>query len=446
MYARRTRVSTVVALTAGICAAAAGQDLTVERHVLANGLTVLTHEDHSIPMISLHVFYRVGSRNESPGITGLSHLFEHMMFNGSGKFAPKQFDLLLETAGSFADALTEEDFTAYEETFSSEALETVLELEADRMRSLRLTPENLEQERGIVKEERRQYVDDVPAEQMREELMAAAFIAHPYQWPVLGWMGDLDAIRLDQAQRHFERFYGPNNATLVLAGAFSTRQTLRRIEAHFGALPAHGDAEPVVSREPEQQAERRVRLIREAALPAVAIAFKAPAASDRDAPAMRVLAAVLGGGESAPLHRKLVYAGLATEVAVEFLDLAQPSLIVFYAQAQAGKTAAECEAAFDDVMRDVVARPVADEELRRAKNQLRAAHVRDLQTIDRKAHLVGEYEMRHGDYAALTRTLEEYDTVGSADVQRVAAAYFVEKHRTVVTLEPVKPTPGAAGE
>lgn len=424
----------VLAAALGAAAPAAAQQIDVQRHELPNGLRVLTHEDHAIPMIALYVFYRVGSKNERPGITGVSHLFEHMMFNGSGRFKPKEFDLLLETAGSGGNGYTNEDFTAYMETFPRAALETVLDLESDRMRSLLVTEANLTQERGIVKEERRVSTDNVPAGRMYEELMAAAYVAHPYGWPVVGWMGDLDAIRLDEAQRYFEDYYGPNNATLVIVGDFRTPELMRSVERFFGPIPARGKPQTVVDSEPEQQGERRVTLVKDAALPAVMIGYKAPAANHADAPALEVLETILGAGESSRLFRALVYGGLATEANADLLSLAHPGLFTFYAQAGEGKTAAENEEAVYTVLREVETSGVTPDELQKAKNQLRALIVRELQTIAGKADLLGTAELRMGTHTAFFDRLERWDAVTADDIRRVASTYFVPRHRTVVTL------------
>ncbi len=413
---------------------AAAQKLAVGRHTLDNGMTVLTHEDHSIPMISLYVFYRVGSRNERPGITGVSHLFEHMMFNGSAKYGPKQFDLVLENAGSGGNGYTNTDFTAYMETFPREALAAVLDLEADRMRSLTLDTKNLEQERGIVKEERRVSTDNSPSGRMYEELMAAAFVAHPYQWPVVGWMGDLDAIKLEEAQRYFDTYYGPNNATLVITGDFKTDDLLKEVRASFGSVQRRGSPQPVPNSEPEQQGERRVTLIYEASLPAVTIGYKTPAARHADAPALEVLSTILGTGESSRLYRKLVYGQLATEVTSSFGAAADPSLFSFYAQAQEKTTAAQCEAAIAEVLRDVKTGGVTADELQKAKNLLRAGMIDNLQTIAGKANLLGAFEVQYGDWNALTTILDRYDAVTSDDIKRVASEYFNDRRKTVVTL------------
>lgn len=420
-----------------LCAAAlplAAQQPDVRTHTLPNGLRILTLEDRSIPMISFFVFYRVGSRNERPGITGVSHLFEHMMFNGSGKFKPKEFDLHLEMAGSGGNGYTTTDFTAYLETFPKAAIDTVLDLESDRMKSLLITPENLEQERGIVKEERRMRTDNVPRGRMYEELMAASFVAHPYQWPVVGWMRDLDAIKLEEAQRYFNDYYGPNNASIVLVGDFVTADVLKRVEHWFGNIPARGNILPVVDNEPEQQGERRITLEKEAALPAVMLGFKAPPVRHADAPAIELLEAMLERGESSRLYRKLVYGGLATETSASFLGLDHPSAFTLYAQAQEGKTAAQCEKAIDEVLADVRQNGVTDNELQKARNQLRAQLSRDMQTMDGKANLIGTADIRYGSPTALFARADQYDKVTRDDIQRVAQSLFANKTRTVVTL------------
>lgn len=413
---------------------ARAQQLDIKRHTLKNGMVVLTHEDHSIPMISLHIFYRCGSRNERPGITGVSHLFEHMMFNGSSKFAPKEFDRQLETSGGFSNAYTNEDVTAYHETFPSDALPLVFDLEADRMQTLRITPQNLEQERGIVAEERRVSTDNNPASRMYEELFAAAFVAHPYQWPVVGWMGDIQSIRLDEAQHYYNTYYGPNNATMIIAGDFDTATVMKQIEAKFGSIPARGDIRPVVNSEPEQMGERRVTLVKEAALPAVFVGFKTPQATHPDAPALAVLASVLSQGESSRLFQQLVYSQMAASVFADFEEHPDPSMFEFYIQAQEGRTAEECEKKLYEILRDVEANGVTAGELQKAKNQLRADAARRILTIEDKANEIGVHEVRYGDFKAMYTLLDKYDAVTNDDLKRVANTYFKKRHRTVVTL------------
>lgn len=415
-------------------AGAAPLDLKVERHVLSNGMVVLTHEDHSIPMVSVHVFYRVGSRNERPGITGVSHLFEHMMFNGSAKYKPKELDKIVENAGGGANAYTTNDVTAYAETVTRDALPAVLDIEADRMRALTLTTQNIEQERGIVAEERRVSTDNDPAGAMNEQLFASAFLAYPYHWSVIGWMGDIQTVTLEEAKRYFQTYYGPNNATLVVAGDFDPAKVMGQIEATMGKVLKRGTIVPVVDSEPEQTGERRVDLVHEAALPMVMAGYKIPPVAHKDIPALRVLEAILGSGESSRLFRKMVYTGLAADAEAACDARIGPSLFVFQVQAQEDKTAEECEKALYAILRDVQDNGVTDAELAKAKNQIRASLLRSLETIDEKANQIGSYDTFYGDYRALLNFPDQVDAVTRDDVKRAAAQYFTKRTRTVVTL------------
>jgi predicted Zn-dependent peptidase len=269
---------------------------------------------------------------------------------------------------------------------------------------------------------------------MYEELMAGAFVAHPYSWQVVGWMKDLDAVTLDEAKRYFNDYYGPNNATMVVVGDFVTADLLKSVEKWFGAIPARGNILPVVDSEPEQQGERRIILEKDAALPAVMMGFKAPAARDADAPAIELLEAILAQGESSRLYRKLVYGGLATEASASFLGFDHPSLVLLYAQAQEGKTAAENERAIDEVLADVRANGVTADELQKARNQLRARLARDMQTMEGKANLIGTAAIRYGSPTALFERADQYDRVTRDDIKRIAGSLFANRRRTVVTL------------
>src|SRR6266545_160279 len=210
----------------------------VERHVLPNGLVILTHEDHSVPALTLWQWYRVGSRNESPGITGISHFFEHMMFNGSKNVPPKQYDRILESNGGYSNAFTDRDMTAYYEEIVSDRLDTLLFVDSDRMAALSLLPEQLKSEIEVVKEERRFRIDnDIPG-MLDEQLYAVALNASPYRWPVIGWMGDLLRITREDMVEYFRTHYAPDNCILVLTGDFDTKDALGRIRSVFGPIQA----------------------------------------------------------------------------------------------------------------------------------------------------------------------------------------------------------------
>ena len=234
--------------------------IAVERHVLENGLVVLLHEDHSVPTVTFWQWYKVGSRNERPGITGISHYFEHMMFNGSKNVPPKQYDKILESNGGFSNAFTDRDMTAYYEDVASDRYDVLLDLDSDRMASLSLLPEQLKSEIEVVKEERRFRTDDDIQGMLDEQLYAEAFNASPYRWPVLGWMGDLNRMQRPELVDYFRTYYAPDNCILVLTGDFVSKEALAKIEKFFGGIPAQTPPEPPIDSEPEQRGERRVQV------------------------------------------------------------------------------------------------------------------------------------------------------------------------------------------
>ncbi len=299
------------ALTAALCLAgsrpAFAQRFPVERDSLANGLRVLLLPDRSVPSICLAVAFHAGSKNEVPGTTGIAHLFEHMMFNGSARYAPKQFDQILERGGGYSNAFTTKDFTLYFEEFNSDLLTKSLDMEADRMRALKIDSENLEQERGIVKEERRMRVDDVPRSKLGEEMEAVAFDAHPYSQPVIGWMTDIDHISVEDCKRFFRTYYAPNNAVLCLAGDFDPAAAKPLIRQAFGDIPRQTPPVPVLESEDPATGERRLSVELTAEQPAVAACYHMVARRDPDYLAYDLLARVLGNGESSRLFRDLVY-------------------------------------------------------------------------------------------------------------------------------------------
>jgi len=411
--------------------------LDVKRHTLRNGLSVLTLEDHSAPTFCYMTYFKVGSRNERPGITGISHLFEHMMFNGSGKFAPKMFDRLVESGGGYSNGSTWYDATNYYEEVSSESLETVLDLESDRMRALLLTPENLEQERSIVKEERRQRTDNSTEGKVFELLMANAFIASPYRWPVVGWEPDLNNISLDDCKDYFRTYYAPNNAVVVIAGDIDTAKTTALMEKYFGDLPGQTPPRAVIDPEPDQKGEKRVVHHMAAELPAIMVGYKAVAASDADFPALEVARSILTDGESSRLYRTLVYdKQIATETYAFFRPSIHAGLFIIYVQAKEGVEATALETALDDVMRRMGAGEVTDRELQKARNQIRAEAIKELKDNSGKAERIALYESMTGDWRQMFAVLEQVDAVTKDDVARVAKKYFDANRRTIVTLVP----------
>jgi zinc protease len=426
--------------------AAAAIELAVTAHTLPNGLRVLLHEDHSAPVISSYIFYRSGSRNEHYGQTGIAHLFEHMMFNGGQKFGPGVFDDLIEGNGGSTNGYTARDLTAYLNNFPREALPVVLDLESDRMWHLAITPKNLEQERGIVMEERRLRIDNQVSGVMDEALYLAAFVQSPYRWNTIGFMSDLKRITLDDARAYFHTYYAPNNATLVLAGDIEPAAVLRLVERYFGKIPRHPPPAPVDASEPPQEGERRVTVRKNAELPAVMIGYHGVTALDPDRPALDVVEHLLSGGESTRLYQDLVRAHeVATDIEANNSAGASPDLFWIYAQARPKKTAADLEHRIDAVMARLAAEPVPADELRTAKTQLRAGLVKSLKTVSGKANQLGAFETVFGDYRALFGLEAGWDAVTADDVRRVVGKYLLPTRRTVVVLEPV-PTGRPVGD
>jgi zinc protease len=412
-------------------------EFPVVDQTLANGLRVIVHEDHSAPAVSSYVFFRTGSRNEHCGQTGIAHLFEHMMFNGGRKYGPGMFDDLIEGNGGSTNGFTMRDLTAYLNNFPREALSIVLDLESDRMAHLAITPQNLEQERGIVMEERRLRIDDQVSGVMNEELYLHAYEQSPYRWNTIGFMSDIRHITLAQARAYFRTHYAPNNAIVVLAGDVEPAAAFALVRRYFGGIPRQPLPEPVDPSEPPQHGDRRVMVEKTAELPALMIGYKGVAALDPDRPVLDVVEKLMSGGDSARLDEDLLRKHeIATEVEASNNWGIDPELFSIYAQARPKKTAAELQARIDAVVAKLASEPVPAAELQKAKNQLQADFLRGMKTVSGKANQLGYFEVVFGDYRKLFGLESAWDAVTADDVQRVAAKYLVPSQRTVVELVP----------
>ena len=248
----------------------------VVEHKLKNGLKVLLLKESRAPIITVQLWYRVGSRNEYLGKTGISHLTEHLMFKGTAKYGPKFFSREVQRVGGSDNAFTGRDYTAYFETGPKDQLKRWLEMEADRMKGINVDEKNFETEKKVVIEERRLRTEDDPGSFMQEAAMAATFEAHPYQWPVIGWLHDIESISLEDFQKYYHRYYQPNNCTLVVVGDIEPQEALKEIEAAFGELPAGPEPPKVTAKEPQQYGERRVQVHREAQFPSILMSYHAP--------------------------------------------------------------------------------------------------------------------------------------------------------------------------
>jgi zinc protease len=411
--------------------------LRVERHTLPNGLVILTHEDHSVPAVAFWQWFKVGSRNERPGITGISHFFEHMMFNGSRNVPPKMYDQILESNGGYSNAFTDRDMTAYYEETASDRLGTCLYLDADRMASLSLLPEQLKSEIEVVKEERRLSTDNSIAGKLDEALWATAYYAAPYRWPVLGWMGDLNRIQRDEMVEYFRTYYAPDNCIIVLTGDFETRTALDSIRAYFGGIPSQPPPVPPINSEPEQTGERRVDVHYPAQNVSFDMGYKAPNVKSADTPVLDVISSILSDGESSRLHQALVYEKqIALAVFTSFQSRIDPGLFECYVEMRPGKTAAEGEAAVDEALDRLAKDGPTDRELTKAKNLLEAGFVKALKTNNGVGQTLGYYEHVFGDYNEMFKALDRYHAVTAADVKRVAKQTFDSRLRTIAVLVP----------
>jgi zinc protease len=428
------RLAVFAGLSAGLLCS---QPLAVSRHDLANGMKLLIHEDHDVPNIALYLFYTVGSRNERPGITGLSHFFEHMMFNGAKKYGPKQFDIQMEKNGGSNNAYTSRDLTVYTDWFPKSALELMFDMEADRIRDLAIDAKMVESERGVVYSERRSSVDNSNEGLLREQLDATAFVAHPYQFPVIGWPSDIEAWTMEDLKAHFRMGYAPNNCIAVVAGDITEAEALRLARKYFEPIPRQDPPPRVRTKEPAQQGERRVILRKPAQLPQLMVSYHIPETKHPDHGALKILDAILTEGRSARLHSRLVERDqLAVAVSGDLDEAIDPTQYVLWLQLRADADPAKAESALaEEVDR---AAGIGSGEVARARNQLLARHYRGLTTIAGKANAIGRTEIFQGDWRRLTTFPQELDRVTAADVQRVAAKYLRPANQTVGVLIPEK--------
>ncbi|HSD20877.1 MAG TPA: pitrilysin family protein [Anaeromyxobacter sp.] len=409
----------------------------VKAHTLPNGLRVRLLPERSAPTVSYYTFFQVGSRNEKLGTTGISHLFEHMMFNGAAKYGPKEFDRVLESRGGHSNAYTSNDVTAYYEDFAPEALETVIDLESDRMRSLRLTNDSLEQEREVVKEERRLRTENSIFGLMEEQLEALVFLAHPYRWPVIGWMDDIERITRDDCEAFFRTYYAPDNAAVYVVGDMDPDATLALVARHYSDISPGPRPGPVPQGEPPQRGERRAVVRYPAQAPALLAGWRGPAARSPDSAALDVLQVCLAVGESSRLRRRLVQdEEVAVSVSIGWGWRIDPGVFLAFAELSPRVKSARAEAMLWEEIDRVATKGVTGAEVRRAQALLRSSVLHELATHHGIAHALGQAEALLGDWREAARALEHYAAVGARDVRRVAAEYLDPARRCVVALEP----------
>lgn len=412
-------------------------DLPVEEKTLENGMKVLVLEDHAIPNCALYVWWRVGSRNEKLGATGIAHFFEHMMFRGGAKYG-KTFDVAMEGAGGSNNAFTERDVTVYQDWFPKEALPLILDVELDRMSGMVFDQEAVTAERNVVASEWRSDYED-PSELADEQLWASAYKEHPYHWSVLGWWNDVENWKQTDLEDFYARNYAPNNATVVLVGDVRAADALKLIEAKLGHVPRKPEREPNHNQESPQDGERR-SVIESGVAPApeVRAAWHICRTNDPAFATFEVLEALLLHGESSTLQQLLIEKEQICQTVSGGWQGHQfdPSLFTVDMVLADGGDPARAEALVYGTLEKLEKDGPGAKELQKAKNGLRADFVRRLRTISDKAFLVGETETFFGGWKSLAARAAAIDAVTASDVKSAVAKYFTKKNRTVVTLLP----------
>ncbi|MFT7336490.1 MAG: zinc protease [Porticoccaceae bacterium] len=408
----------------------------VKTFSLTNGMKFLVVEDFSIPNANMYLFYKVGSRNEYQGITGLSHFFEHMMFNGAKKYGPKLFDRTMEFNGGANNAYTTENVTVYTNWFPASASEVIFDLEGDRISSLSIDSTMVESERGVVLSERRTGLENSPWRLLSQSLQATAFQEHPYHWPVIGYEDDMKNWTQQDLERYFKTYYAPNNCVVVVSGAIKMEKVKEFAKKYLEPIPAQNAPPKVHIVEPKQTGERRITVKKEVATPYLMIGYHTPESKNEDYYALNILSSVLSSGNSSRLYSSLVdQKQLATQVFTDFGDSFDPNLFNLYAVANKNVKATDLEEAIYVEIEKIKTEGISETELQKIKNQKLMEFYNQVETINGKSNNIGTYEVFFGDYRKMFDAPANYNKITTAAVQKVANKYFIKSNRTVGILK-----------
>jgi zinc protease len=410
-------------------------------HRLANGLRVLVGEVHSLPIVSYQVHFAAGSRYERPGITGITHLFEHMMFKGTKELGPEEFSRIIQANGGTLNAFTTTDNTSYYENLPAAKLELAVRLEADRLENLRLTPESLEPEREVVRSERKLRSVNSPFGLLIEQLFALAYEQHPYRWPVIGWDPDLRNLTLEDCREYYRVHYSPPNAVVVVVGDVAADEVLRTVEKYYGHMASQPLPRLTIPKEKSQRGEKRAIFKKVSQVAAFFAAFHVPGITHPDLIPLQILCAALSAGRSSRFFEKFEKPGKAVEVRAEmgyppFFTM-DPGLLQIYAIASPSISLDTLEREVWEEVEILGQELLSPEELLKVKKQSRSYFLQSLETMFFKGLLAGLYQVRAGDFRLLHTILPSYEAVNPDDVTRVARKYLRPENRTVVSLQPV---------
>lgn len=408
----------------------------VQSFTLKNGMKFLVVEDNSIPNANMYLFYKVGSRNEHQGITGLSHFFEHMMFNGAKKYGPKMFDRTMEFNGGANNAYTTENVTVYTNWFPSTAIEVIFDLEGDRIASLNIDPKMVESERGVVLSERSTGLENSPWNGLSEGVQATAFQEHPYHWPVIGYEDDMKNWKQSDLEQYFKTYYAPNNCVTVISGNVKFADVKRLAEKYIESIPAQPTPPKVNITEPAQTGERRIVLQKDVSTPYLNIVFKVPESKNEDYYALSILSDILTRGKSSRLYAALVdKKQIATQVSSSYGESFDPTTFGFFAETAAGINENEVEKALYDEIEKIKKDGITENELQKIKNQKLMEFYSQVETINGKSNNIGTYEVFFGDYKKMFDAPDAFNKVTAEDIQKVTKKYFIKSGRTVGVLK-----------
>lgn len=425
------------------CALLGCSDQEVHETSLDNGLRVIVREDHRSPVVVSQLWYKVGSMDEPEGLTGISHVLEHMMFKGTKRLKPNEFSRIIAENGGRENAFTGYDYTAYFQQLEKSRLPISFELEAERMHNLNLDEEEVRKEIKVVKEERRLRTDDRPQSLLYETFMTTAYQSHPYKHPIIGWMRDLERIGVEDLRTWYRRFYTPSNALLVVVGDVKPREVFDLAKKHFGPIPSRPAARSEAPPEPRQTDTRRVRLAAPAEVPFFIMGYHVPVHTQGESAwepyALNVLAGVLDGGNSARFARELVRGQrLATSLDTGYSAISrEPTLFTFDGVPASGHTIKDVEQAVRAQIERLKTEPISDQELKRVKAQVVAQDVYARDSVFYQAMQIGQLETTGRSWRLLNERVERLNAVTAQQVKEVASKYLHDDNLTIAVLDPV---------
>jgi zinc protease len=409
----------------------------VTKYQLKNGLVLLVHEDHTMPIISYQQWFRVGSSHEKPGRTGLAHFFEHLMFKGTKKYPKGEIDKVIQLNGGSNNAFTTEDYTGYYTNLPSDKIELIIDIESDRMRNLLFDEAEINNEREVVKEERRMRYENGVYGPLFELIRHTIYKTNEYRWPVIGYMADLNATKTEELKEFYNRYYAPNNAVVVVAGDVSASRVKSLVEKYYGNIQRQELPVFQSTPEAEQKSPRTSTLEKDVQSTTLAVVYPTVTSGHEDSYALDLLANVLGAGSSSRLYKRFVYKNqIATGASVSNDTNKLAGTLSIFLPLKPGVTSDRAVELLNAELSQVKTNLISDNELKKLKNQTILGYVQGLQTMAARAQSLATYEIVFGDYQRLFGDAERYSAVTKEDIQRVAKKYIVPTKRNNIQIVP----------